>query len=65
MSPHDPKVIDNDRDEISVMLNGNQVRGWSYEDETERRWKMRMAREFIEGWHSGIDYSYACAEGRV
>jgi len=45
-----PRVIDNDRDEITVTLDGKEIRGWSYADEAERRVKMRMAREFVEGW---------------
>lgn len=45
-----PRVIDNDRDEITVTLDGKEIRGWSYADEAERRVKMRAAREFVEGW---------------
>ena len=45
----DLKVVDNDRDEISIMEGDRQVRGWSYADETERRVKMLCAREFMEG----------------
>jgi hypothetical protein len=45
-----PRVIDNDRDEISVMLGDRELRGWSYRDETERRAKIGRAREYIEGW---------------
>jgi len=45
-----PRVIDNDRDEITVTLDGKEIRGWSYADETERRVKMLAAREFCEGW---------------
>lgn len=45
-----PRVCDNDRDEITVTLDGKEIRGWSYQDEAERRVKMRAAREFCEGW---------------
>lgn len=45
-----PRVTDNDRDEITVTLDGKEIRGWSYENDAERRVKMRMAREFVEGW---------------
>lgn len=45
-----PRVIDNDRDEITVTLGGKELRGWSYRDEAERRVKMLAAREFCEGW---------------
>jgi len=48
-----PRVIDNDRDEIVVTLNGNELRGWSYSTEQERRVKMLCAREFVEGFHAG------------
>lgn len=45
-----PRVHDNDRDEITVTLDGKEIRGWSYESEAERRVKMLAAREFCEGW---------------
>jgi hypothetical protein len=45
-----PRITDNDRDEITVSLNGEEIRGWSYETETERRVKMLAAQEFCEGW---------------
>lgn len=48
---HTPKVIDNDNGEISVALDGQQVRAWSYQDRAEFRVKMLAAREFVEGWY--------------
>ena len=45
-----PRVTDNDRDEITVTLDGREIRGWTYANETERRTKMLAAREFCEGW---------------
>lgn len=45
-----PRVVDNDRDEITVTLDGREIRGWSYRSEAERRVKMLCAREFCEGW---------------
>ena len=50
MSSPSPRVADNDRDEITVTLDGKEIRGWSYRDEAERRVKMLAAREFCEGW---------------
>ena len=50
-----PRVVDNDRDEITVTLDGREIRGWSYESDAERRWKMRAAREFCEGWHAALE----------
>lgn len=47
-----PRVVDNDRDEITVTLGGKEIRGWSYETEADRRVKMLAAREFCEGWHA-------------
>ena len=46
-----PRVVDNDRDEITVTFGGKELRGWSYKDESERRVKMLCAREFVEGWY--------------
>lgn len=49
-----PKVIDNDQGDITVEVYGKEVRGWSYKDDAERRMKMLAAREFAEGWLSGL-----------
>lgn len=48
-----PTVTDNDKDEITVALNGKELRGWSYKDDAERRQKMVQAREYVEGWCDG------------
>lgn len=48
-----PRVTDNDAGEISVALNGDELRGWSYKDDAERRVKMLAAREYVEGWCDG------------
>ena len=48
-------VKDNDRDEITVTLGDKLLRSYSYENEAERRVKMRMAREFVEGWFQGAE----------
>ena len=50
-----PRVIDNDRDEITVTLEGKEVRGWSYASDAERRTKMLAAREFVEGWFCALE----------
>lgn len=48
-----PRVADNDAGEITVTLNGCELRGWSYEDDAERRTKMVAAREYVEGYCDG------------
>lgn len=48
-----PRIVDNDRDEITAEFGGKEIRGWSYKDETERRTKMLAAREFVEGYDQG------------
>jgi len=48
--PKQPRVIDNDEGEITIELDGEELRGWSYKNETERRTKMLCAREYVEGW---------------
>ena len=52
-----PRVVDNDRGVIVVNLKGRQIRGWSYQGDNERRQKMLMAREYVEGWCDGRDYN--------
>lgn len=54
-NPPHPRVVDNDRDEITATLDGKEIRGWSYSDEAERRVKMLAAREFCEGWFQASD----------
>jgi hypothetical protein len=59
------KVVDNDKDEITVMDGDKEVRGWGYEDELQRRIKIGFAREFVEGWHHGDgrpELAEICAE---
>lgn len=51
-----PRVKDNDRDEITVTLDGKEIRGWSYENDAERRTKMLCAREFVEGWFQATEH---------
>lgn len=45
-----PRVTDNDSGEITVLLAGRELRGWSYASDDERRLKMTAAREYVEGW---------------
>jgi hypothetical protein len=59
MSSPSPRVADNDRDEITVTLDGKEIRGWSYRDEAERRVKMLAAREFCEGWFQALNQERA------
>lgn len=49
-----PRVIDNDKGDITVEVFGKEVRGWSYKDDAERRAKMVAAHEYAEGWHQGL-----------
>lgn len=51
-----PRVTDNDRDEITVTMDGKELRGWSYSSEQERRVKMLCAREFVEGFCAGGEF---------
>ena len=48
-----PRLTDNDHGEITVALNGKELRGWSYKDDVERRIKMLAAREYVEGYCDG------------
>lgn len=53
MTNKNPRVTDNDGGEISVTLDGRELRGWSYASDDERRGKMLAAREYVEGWCDG------------
>ena len=50
-----PRVVDNDSGEITVSLNSQELRGWSYQNDAERRAKMLAAREYVEGWCDSRD----------
>ena len=55
-----PRVVDNDNGEITVFLDGKELRGWSYTTDAAssdrmRRHKMDLAREYVEGWCGGRD----------
>jgi len=50
-----PRVVDDDKDEITVTFSGKTLRGWEYHSEAERRQKMLQAREYVEGWCDGWD----------
>jgi Lar family restriction alleviation protein len=52
-----PRVTDNDKDGITVTLNGKELRGWSYASDDERRQKMLLAREYVEGWFDAVNQS--------
>jgi hypothetical protein len=49
------KIIDDDAGEVTAVVGGKEVRGWSYKDGAERRIKMQMAHEFAEGWFQGTE----------
>jgi len=44
------EIIDYDHGEIRAEISRRILRSWKYHDEPERRMKIRMAREFAEGW---------------
>lgn len=48
-----PSVIDNDKDEITINLDGRTLRSWSYANDSERRQKIVQAHEYVEGWCDG------------
>lgn len=50
-----PKVIDNDKDEITASLGTIEIRSWSYANDTERRAKMLQAWEYVGGWGDGAE----------
>jgi len=51
----DLRIKDNDKDEIAIMDGTTEVRGYSYANGQERRVKMLMAHEFVEGWYQATE----------
>lgn len=60
-----PKLIDNDKGEITVSLHGHELRGWSYANDAERRTKMLCAHEYAEGWCNALSRLKSKADGRL
>ena len=48
------KIVDDDIDEVHIMLNDKSIRSYYYDNEDQRRLKIRCAREFAEGWHQAM-----------
>jgi hypothetical protein len=53
-----PRVVDDDHGIITVRFNGQELRGWCYDNDGERRYKMALAREYVEGWGDGQEYGH-------
>lgn len=53
--PDHLRLVDDDHGEITITIEGREIRGWSYANENERRVKMLAAREFIEGYYVGFN----------
>ena len=49
------RVVDNDRDQITVVCGDRLLRSYAYDDEAERRIKIGKAREYVEGWYAAGD----------
>lgn len=47
-----PRVVDNDRDTISVMLGDEVLHGWRYGGPTTRSMHFRDATAFVAGWNA-------------
>ncbi len=52
-----PKIIDNDAGEISAVLDGKEIRAWSYMGDAVRIQKMRQAHEFANGWIAAMRHA--------
>lgn len=48
-----PKVTDNEKGGITISLGDYALRGFSYENDAERRQKITRAHEYVEGWCDG------------
>ena len=52
-----PKIIDDDAGEISAVLDGKEIRAWSYRGDVVRIQKMRCAHEFAYGWIAAMKHA--------
>jgi len=60
-----PSVTDNDDGEIIVSLRDKEIRCWSYASDGERRQKMLLAREYVEGWCDSRATAVSLQEGNT
>ena len=51
-----PRVYDNRRGAVLVVWEDRQIRGYSYQNEEQRRLKIKYAHEFVEGWIEGREH---------
>lgn len=49
------RIADDNQGAIAIMIGDSTIRGWSYANDEERRRKLHMAREYVEGWYDGQD----------
>lgn len=56
-SQENPRVTDNDEGQITVTLDGRELRSWIYDTDERRRDRMVLAREYVEGWCDARDAS--------
>jgi hypothetical protein len=47
------RLSDDDRGKIAMTFSDKEMRSWSYASDDERRIKMLVAHEYIEGWRDG------------
>ena len=52
-----PRVFDNGRGAVLVTWQSRQIRGYSYQNDDERKLKIKYAHEFVEGWIEGREHS--------
>jgi hypothetical protein len=45
-----PRVFDNGRGIVAVMMDGRTIRGFSYQNANERAINIEHARAFVDGW---------------
>jgi len=48
------RVVDNDKDEVSIQKNGTTLMSWNYESESERRNCIMLARVWQDGYLAGV-----------
>jgi hypothetical protein len=52
-----PRITDDDKDEITVTIDGRELRSWFYANNTERQLKMSKAWEYVAGWYDGVAHT--------
>ena len=61
----EPIVVDDDEGIISVMVKDRELHAWCYDNDDERRDRMRLARAYADGWSEATERIFSFIDGLI